>query len=1029
MAATYEFGEFELDETLYQLRRAGEAVRVEPKVFDLLSYLLKRRDRVVSKDELLDELWPGASSDAVISRYVADARKAVADSASGQKVIKTVHGRGYRFVADVLERSASRAAAVSDAPPLPPESQPEPGVFVGRSQAMAQLERALSDALGGRGRLVLLVGEPGIGKTRTASELATLAKSRGARVITGRSYEGEGAPAFWPWVQILRSAIDEIDRATLLPRLGSAARDVAQLVPELLPGSVTASGDPDLAPEQARFRLFDGITTFLKSVAHERPLVVVIDDVHWADKASLLLLQFLAREISDCPLLVLGTYRDVELRRQHPLAEILGGLAREAAYQRITLRGLGQEDVTRYLELVSGAAAPRPLAEAVYEMTEGNPFFMEEVVRLLEAENRLHGSPDDATRVSLPQGVREAIGRRLDALSRECNDALSVASVIGRSFSATVLERAAQISSDRLLEVLDEAAGARVVVAAGGAQFAFSHALVRETLYEELSIVKRVQLHRRIGEILEEAYRMNPGPHLAEIAHHFFQAAPGGNVAKAVAYTMDAATRANEILSYEEAALHYRRAIETIELGTPVDETARCEALLGLAGAEVSSGERDSALAAFERAAAVARQLGRADLLARAALGFGGPSDFFGMPDDDKLQALLEEAHARLSSRDDAGLRAGVLARLASTGRYSESMAKRRELSRRAVELARETSDPAMLARALGARLWSMLGPDDVEQRLDLGEELIELAKRTGDRSYAILGHEYRFSSLIALGDVNTADREIETLDQLATEVRRPADRWLVLWLRASRAMSDGRFTEAERLIQEAFDVGQQAQHPGAELVFGGQMLWLAHERGNSDVVESGLSVFEGSYPWAKRLRLIGQAFASAHSGRLEDATRQLEGVGTRRFEDLPRDEHWLVSTALLAMTCRRIEHRALSEALYDLLLPYSDRVAVHDMLRVHGGAVAYYLGLLATTLGVPDRALEHFDQSLVVSRRLRSKPYTARTELEIARCLARRGRAGDRERALGLRDAALAVALDSGMVRVADECRSLELP
>ncbi len=636
------FGDFELDGGLYQLRRGGEVVRLEPKVFDVLAYLVRQRERVVAKDELLEKLWPGEFvSESVLPRCITAARKALGDSSTGQTIIQTVHGRGYRFVAPVQVRTGAGEAGVETDATSPGR---QASVFVGRARAMETLRGGLEDALAGRGRLLLLVGEPGIGKTRTADELAATAAQRGARVLTGRCYEGDGAPAFWPWVQILRAAIADRERPVLATELGPGAADVAQLVPELCERISGLAAPAPLAPEQARFRLFDAIATFLERASRTQPLVLVIDDLHWADKPSLLLLQFVAREMRAAHVLIVGAYRDVELKRQHPLAEALGELQREPLCERITLRGLDADDVARFIAATAGREAPPAMVSAVHEMTEGNPLFVGEIVRLLAAEGGLErASQGTAWRISLPQGVREAIGRRLNGLGEECNRVLTLASVIGREFGLRVLERIADVPGERLLELLAEAVDARILTeTASVGRYAFSHALVRETLYEELATPVRVRLHRRVGEVLQDAYGASPEPHLAELAHHFFQAAPGGDVERAVDYAARAAERSVRLLAYEEAAGHYERALQALDIGASADEERRCALLLRLGDARSRAGERTVARATFERAAEIARALGRADQLARAALGFGGRAEM-GMPRDDKLLALLEE--------------------------------------------------------------------------------------------------------------------------------------------------------------------------------------------------------------------------------------------------------------------------------------------------------------------------------------------------------------------------------------------------
>ena len=311
------------------------------------------------------------------------------------------------------------------------------GVFVGRQREMGDLKACLEDALSGRGRLVTLMGEPGIGKTRTAQELATYAGLRSAQVLWGRCYEEQGMPPYWPWVQAIRSYVRERDPDQLRSEMGAGAADIAEVVSDVKERLPDLRPPPQLeSPEQARFRLFDSITAFLKSASQKQPLVLVLDDLHWADQPSLLLLQFVARELGNSRLLLVGTYRDVELSRQHPLAETLGELTRERLFQRVLLRGLSQQDVGRFIEVAAGVDPPLGLTEAVHTQTEGNPLFVTEVVRLLVQEGELtqeSGSRDSWT-VRIPEGVREVIGRRLNRLSQRCNETLTIASVVGREF-------------------------------------------------------------------------------------------------------------------------------------------------------------------------------------------------------------------------------------------------------------------------------------------------------------------------------------------------------------------------------------------------------------------------------------------------------------------------------------------------------------------------------------------------------------------------------------------------------------------
>ena len=397
---------------------------------------------------------------------------------------------------------------------------------------MGELEACLHDAMAGQGRLVMLVGEPGIGKTRIAEELATQAETRGAQVLWGRCYEGEGAPPYWPWVQPIRSYLQQKGAEQLRSEMGPGAADIAEIVSEVRDKFTDLEPAPNLEPEQARFRLFDSITSFLKRSAQHQPLVLILDDLHWADRSSLLLLEFVAREMRESNLMLLGTYRDVEVSRRHPLSQSLGTLIRERLFLRVQIGGLTQEDVGRFVEAAIGARPHPELVTAVHGRTEGNPLFVGEVVRLLGQQGMEESQDWD---ISIPEGVWDVIGRRLDRLSELCNQVLTTASVIGREFDFRLLDKLAGTSEDQLLQVLEEASEAHVIeeMPGGKERYQFSHGLIQQTLSEELLTSRRVRLHARIGEALETLYGEDVGLHSAELAHHFGEAEPGARTREA----------------------------------------------------------------------------------------------------------------------------------------------------------------------------------------------------------------------------------------------------------------------------------------------------------------------------------------------------------------------------------------------------------------------------------------------------------------------------------------------------------------
>src|SRR5919201_2143755 len=733
-------------------------------------------------------------------------------------------------------------------PALDPFTRPETvGVahgtgFVGRERELAELSAGLDDALAGRGRLFLLVGEPGIGKSRLAEEVAGRGRARGAEVLVGRCWEAGGAPAYWPWVQALRMRLDDPDLDRLRAQLGGGAAEIAQILPELaelLPGLPEADGR---AAEGERLRLFDAVAGFLRRASAHRPIVLVLDDLHAADTPSLLLLQFLARELGSCRVLLVGAYRDVEPVPGRKLTAMLAEVVREPVTRRLWLRGLDEQEVGQYVELNASELAVPQLVAALHEETEGNPLFVTEMVRLLALEGFTTGG-----RITIPQSVREVIARRLAHLSDECNRTLVVASVLGREFALDSLARVSGVSEDELLETLDEAMAARVVseVPGGSGRLRFAHVLIRDTLYEGLTTARRIRLHRLAVEALEALHGEDSGPHLAELAHH---AAAGGDADTAWRYARRAGDRALTLLAYEEAARLYESALSLFASAARSDERARCELLLALGEAEARAGSSEASQRAFVEAADAARRLGLRRELARAALGYGGKLVVARAGRDARLVPLLEEGLAALSE-EDADLRVRLLARLAGALRDERSRARRDSLSSEAVELARTSKNAAALAFALHGRVAAILAPDSVGECLALGTELRDLAQQIGEREFVGHGLVYRVHAQVQLGEIRGALGDLAAAKGIAEELKQPVLLWDVLGIDAMLALATGFLAEGERLAAEALAVGERAQ-PGMALpVARLQRYTLCELRGRFDGIEPEIKALIAEHP------------------------------------------------------------------------------------------------------------------------------------------------------------------------------------
>jgi DNA-binding SARP family transcriptional activator len=889
------------------------------------------------------------------------------------------------------------------------------GAFVGREEELEELLQGFADAVAGRGRLYLLVGEPGIGKSRLADEVLRHARVHGAEALAGRCWEGGGAPAYWPWMQSIREYVRTADSDALRLQLGSGVADVAQIIPEVRERLPDISEPGALESESARFRLFDSTAAFVKNAAAQRPWVLVLDDLHAADEPSLLLLRFLAGELAGARILVVGTYRDVDPTVRDPLASTLSELARERVTRRIHLTGLTKPDVARYIELETLAVPSADLATAIHDETEGNPLFVGEVVRLLAEEGNL-ANVDVRTlsTLGIPQGVREVIGRRLRSLSDEGAGLLALASVLGREFRIDALERLAELDVDRVLDALDEAIWARLVMPVPGTlgRLRFAHALIRDTLYDDMTTPRRVLLHRRAAEALEEIYAANPEPHLAELTYHYFEAAPGGDVDKALSYAERAASRALKLLAFEEAARFYELALQVLELKPAGDAVARCEMLLGLGEAQARAGGEDAASAAFLVAAELARSAGFAEQLARAALGYGGLFVWMVSGIDEKVVPLLDAALRELGERDSA-LRAKVLARLAGALRDQPEPERRTELTEQAVSIARRLEDHSALAYALDGQYCALWGPDNPEERLDIADELLIVSSEVGDRERRIQGHYYRAVAFLELGRVDEARAELEAMDRVASELRQPAHHWYVEVLRGILDLFGGDFEEAERSIATGLELARTLRSRLSPMAFNLQSMMLERERGQLD---QGIAIMEQSVDGMPTLTAFRCVLARlyAERGRDAEAGAILKAVAETDFEVLP-DNDKLYGWSLLGEVCFALRDPTHAPRLYELLSPYARRnVVCHPGCAI--GSASRYLGLLATLLERFDEASRHFEDALAMNEKMGARPWLAHTQHDYARLLVARGTADDRAKGDALRATALATYRELGM-------------
>jgi class 3 adenylate cyclase len=922
-----------------------------------------------------------------------------------------------------------RLAAASGEPPVSEEIEDAAnpldalagGIFVGREKEVEQLRSELDDAIAGRGRVLMLVGEPGIGKTRTVEEMATYARVRGAPVHWGRCRDEEGAPAYWPWVQALRSYIRDADPVALAWHVGGGAADIAQLVPELRERISVPEETPELEGEEARFRLFDSVTSFLTAAARDRPMMLVLDDLHWADEPSLLLLKFAARELTDSGLLIVGTYRDVELGRHHPLARVLAELGEAEGARRVTLRGLDAAAVARYIEMASGIAPPPGLAQAVHEQTEGNPFFVSEVVRLLVSEGALtEGTASSSTQLAIPQGVREVVGRRLDKLADDTNKALRVAAAIGREFDGGLVMKVAGMEEEQLRAAAAEAVGSRLIAPAGPADhYCFSHALVRETLHDELTDAQRAKLHAQIAHAIEEMQQEGDDDRLGDLAHHYLEAATAGDPERAIDYANRAAGRAMEQLAYEEAAEFHKRALDLLEIQGAPDQRRRLQLLISLGEAQTASGQFPPARETFERAAGIARELDDRETFAEAVLGISRLT-VVGYADE-QIIALAEEALEMVGDQDSA-LRAGLLRALAAETLWSDPEGRARELAQESLEMSRRVGDPASLAAALHATVLTSLATGTSEERLALLDELSEVAALMGDEEWLLRAHGFRLREMLELGDIVAADREIEAYTVAAEKLRMPAHLWHVPMFRAMRALISGDLEAVERLGAEALAGGKRAGEPLSEQLYGVQMGQLRRLQGRVAELIPLVRVMVDRFPAIPAWRAV-LAAGLAQDGKVEEARVEFERLAGHEFEDVPRDAQFNGAIAQLTEVCVAVGDVRRAERLYEWLLPAEDLVLVIARAAMAAGPFARHLGLLAASLGRADDAEQHFKKSIEITDRMGDRPMGAWTRIDHASfLLGVLGAASERDQEVSAKDRERALLLLTDAIETARE-------
>jgi class 3 adenylate cyclase/tetratricopeptide (TPR) repeat protein len=895
--------------------------------------------------------------------------------------------------------------------------------FVGRRAELAALEKALERAAAGGRQVVLVGGEPGVGKSRLVAEFAREVHAEGINVLFGRCDE-ELAMSYQPFVEALSHYLHHAPPTELPSRLGQLAGELTRLVPELAELVAGLPNPMRSDPETERYRLFEAMASWLGAASVDEPLLMVLDDLHWATQPTLLLLRHVVQATSPARLLVVGIYRHTELDLTHSLANLLADLRRAPGLERLVVEGLVEAEVMTMLEAIGRPLGENAqgLARAIQAHTEGNPFFVSELVRHAVESGALgEGDNGGLEHLGIPEGVHEVVLRRLGRLSEMTSQILVTAAVVGAEFDLAVLADVTGLGEDAVTEALEQAMAAGLVKEVAGVtlRFRFRHQLLRASLYGCLSTARRLRLHRRVGEAIETLYRSRLDEHLPALAHHFTQAAAAG-AATAVDYTWRAGDRALAQLAHDQAAELYAQALELFDSSELVGDTLRrCDLLIALGEAQRRAA-RPAHRQTLLEAAAIAQEVGDADRLAAAALANVrtiGPA-----AEDHERVAVLTAALAAIGEHDSP-VRARLLASLAGelfTGEWD----RRVELSEQAVTMARRLDDPPTLAQVLIPVLRTLRHPSTLTQRLGLVSELAELAERLGDAQLAYSAAWIGIDAAMEAGDTGLAQRRLADATRLAHDLAQPDLQWAVTVPHAVLTVLAGRVHEGERLAHQGLEVGVSAGYPDARLYFAAQLLAIRIVQGRLGELEALLAELVAQRPdlWVSQAAL---ALIHCELDRRVEARSVFEKLAADDFANHPYGVNWLAGMALSAEVCAELGDVPGAVVLFHLLAPYADQFVTTGPLNCLG-SVARYLGRLATTLGRLDEADAHFAAAVAAHTRIGAPAWLVRTQLDWADLLLTRQGPDDVQMAVKLLDQALATARQLALNTVAQQAITL---
>ena len=997
------FGDFVFDPVRRELRKSGSPLKVDPKQLDLLACFLTHPGRLLSKQELLDEVWEGrALGDSVLSVAVAKLRKVLGEVSSERGLIENRYGRGYRFLGAISQVTQTEAAEVSS-PGLPAIGSAST-LLVGRDESRQRLAAALDRARSGHGGFVTLIGESGIGKTRLAEDLGSFAERSGVRSAWGRFQRDEAAPPLWAFAQVLRELDSgELAAELLVDRAGSCStRENGR-------GIMLDAVDTS-------HRAIDQAAQALTKLARQQPLLILLDDLQWADAASLRLLSYLTSDIARAPMLIVATQRSGEPTGDERRASDLTRLLTHRHCERIELQRLRESDIAAYLEGMFGAGGAA-LCRTVFARSEGNPFFMVDLLRPWTFSGA--GLPE-AEQLALSEFVRDPVRQRVSTLSELSRSVLAAASVIGHDFDLALLSHLTQRGAGELLEALDGSLANDTVVPSnevlGG--YAFDHELIREVLYEGLSAAERCRLHLRAAEGLLRRKEAGQTVSSAELARHFLAALPQGDTSQAVEHARAAAAAASRMGSHADARVFLRRALEALRFDIVASVETRTLVLLELAMVERIQGDGNYRVH-LAQGIALARKHSLGALLTIAGRLLSPAPGILAQPDaSDVLEAALEVLPA-----NDTKRRAIALAHLAWTPPHCRSARRVNELLEQAEQLAHESEDLIARATVRTARLFFTGGPATQARAEALATEIdrdIREHSELSGHARRIPTHTFRLITATQRGDLPAAQRA-ETARRLElAQLNNVELEWHEQRYRVVQRMNRGDFAgvddELQALRARAKQLGLQAWPTLWALDYGTLLLWTTGLGEFSQRLRTGFAPHGSDSPQTRAHKLRGMV----DNGFIEDARDALSNVTLEALADIPTDRDYLVVLTHYAVASAASKSLPHCAALYDLLSPFPEYYAMGISFHAYG-SVSHTLGLLSRALGHKERARDHFELGLHKHASFGLKAWETRSAVALAEQLRE---LGDTKRVPELLDHAARIASEAGLGPLLEQIR-----